>query len=113
MWNGKSWTVDKIAAPTGDAESFLFGVSCRADSSCEAVGGAGPSKATRATALAYNGKTWTAQNVPGPAAGTSSDFLGVNCLRASTCDAIGEVVGSATATPLGGLWIGSWRLVAA
>ena len=113
MWNGKSWTVDKVAAPKGGTESFLFGVSCRADASCVAVGSAGSSKATRATALSYNGKTWTAQSVPGPAAGTSSDFFGVNCLRASTCDAIGEVVGSATATPLGGLWIGSWRLFAA
>ena len=105
-----------MAAPKGDAESFLYGVSCRADGSCVAVGSAGPSAATKATALSYNGKTWTAQNVPGPGTGTSSDFFGVNCLRANQCVAIGETVSSspATVTPLGGLWNGSsWRLVAA
>jgi hypothetical protein len=116
MWNGASWTADKVAAPKGDAKSFLYGVSCRADASCVAVGGAGPSSATRATALSYNGKTWTAQNVPGPGTGTSSDFFGVNCLRANQCVAIGETVSSrpATVAPLGGRWNGSsWQLVAA
>jgi hypothetical protein len=114
MWNGTSWTADKVAAPKGDAE--LYGVSCRPDGSCVAVGGAGPSGATKATALAYNGKTWTAQTVPAPGPGTSSDFFGVNCLKANQCVAIGETVSSrpATAAPLGGVWNGSsWRLVAA
>jgi hypothetical protein len=114
MWNGTSWTADKIAAPKGGAA--LYGVSCRADASCVAVGSAGPSAATKATALAYNGKTWTAQSVPGPGTGTSSYFFGVNCLRANQCTAIGETVSArpTTVTPLGGLWNGSkWRLVAA
>jgi len=114
MWNGKSWTADKAAAPKGAAE--LYGVSCRADGTCEAVGSAGPSAAAKATALYYNGKKWTAQTVPAPGKGTSSDLFGVNCLRASECVAFGETVSSdpATATPLGGLWNGSsWRLAAA
>jgi hypothetical protein len=113
MWNGTSWTADKVTSPKGGAE--LYGVSCRADASCVAVGSAGPSAATKATALSFKGKTWTAQNVPGPSTGTSSDFFGVNCLRANQCVAIGETVSSrpATAALLGGLWNGSWRLVAA
>ena len=116
MWNGKSWTVAKVAAPNGNAASFLFGISCRPSGFCVAVGSEGPSTAARATALSYNGKKWTAQNVPGPGAGKSSDFFGVNCLRDNQCTAIGEIVspGTATATPLGGLWKGSsWRLVPA
>ena len=116
MWNGKSWTADKMAAPKGGAA--LYGVSCRPDGTCVAVGGEGPTAATKATALSYNGKTWTAQNVPGPGTGTgtSSYFFGVNCLRANQCVAFGETTSSrpATATPLGGVWSGaSWRLVAA
>jgi hypothetical protein len=116
MWNGKSWTADKVAPPTGTTESFLFGVSCRPQATCVAVGSAGSSAAAKATALAYNGKTWTAQTVPGPGPGTSSDFFGVNCLRANPCVAIGETASArtTTVTPLGGLWNGSsWRLVAA
>jgi hypothetical protein len=113
MWNGKSWAADKVAPPKGGAE--LYGVSCRADASCVAVGSADPSAASRATALSYNGKKWTAQNVPGPGKGTSSDFFGVNCLGANQCVAIGETVSSRpTVIPLGGRWNGSsWRLVAA
>jgi hypothetical protein len=116
IWNGTAWTADKVAPPNGTALSFLYGVSCRADASCVAVGSAGSSAATKATALAYNGKTWTAQTVPGPGTGTSSDFFGVNCLRANQCVAIGETLSSrlSTAVPLGGLWSGaSWRTVAA
>jgi hypothetical protein len=116
MWNGKSWTADKVAPPTGTTESFLFGVSCRPQATCVAVGSAGSSAAAKATALAYNGKTWTAQTVPGPGPGTSSDFFGVNCLRANPCVAIGETASArtTTVTPVGGLWNGSsWRLVAA
>jgi hypothetical protein len=110
LWNGKSWAADKVAPPKGGAE--LYGVSCRADTSCVAVGSAGPSAATKATALAYNGKKWTAQTVPGP----SSDFFAVNCLRATQCVAIGATVSArpSTVAPLGGVWSGSsWRLVAA
>ena len=116
MWNGTSWTADKVAAPKGDAKSFLYGVSCRADASCVAVGSAGPSAATKATALGYNGKAWTAQTVPSPGTGTSSAFFGVTCLRANQCVAISETVSSrpASAAPFGGMWNGSsWRLVAA
>ena len=115
MWNGKSWTAVKMA-PNGNAESFLYGVSCRADGTCVAVGSTGPSATAKATAVAYNGKTWTAQSVPGPGKGKSSDFFGVNCLRANQCVAIGEIVasGTPTVTPLGGLLNGSsWKLVAA
>jgi hypothetical protein len=114
LWNGKSWAAGKVAAPKGGAA--LYGVSCRPDTSCVAVGSAGPSTATKATALSYNGKTWTAQTVPGPGTGTSSSFFGVNCLRANQCVAIGETVSAhpVAATPLGGVWAGaSWRLVAA
>jgi hypothetical protein len=113
LWNGTSWAADKVAPKGGAA---LYGVSCRADNSCVAVGSAGPSAAAKATALAFNGKGWTAQTVPGPGTGTASDFFGVNCLRATQCVAIGETVSSrpATAAPLGGVWNGSsWRLVAA
>jgi len=104
-----------VAPPKGTTESFLYGVSCRADATCEAVGSAGSSAATKATALSYNGKTWTAQTVPGPGTGTSSDFFGVNCLRANQCVAIGETLSSGPSIgPLGGVWSGvSWRLVAA
>jgi hypothetical protein len=115
-WNGTSWTPHKVAVPKGDAESFLFGVSCRPGGRCIAVGSAGPTSATKATALSYNGKTWSVQSVPGPGKGKTSDFASVSCPKANECVAIGDIgpAGKAAATPLGGLWNGSsWRLVEA
>ena len=114
IWNGTSWRADTVAAPKGGAE--LYGISCRPDGTCVAAGSEGPSGAAKATALSYNGKTWTAQNVPAPATGTSSYFFGVNCLRPSPCVAFGQITAArpAAVTPVGGLWNGSsWRLVAA
>jgi hypothetical protein len=116
VWNGVSWTAHKVAVPSGDAESALFGVSCVAGGHCVAVGSVSRAKASRATALSYNGRTWSAQNVPGPGKGRSSDFGGVSCQKAAECVAIGEIgaSGKTTTTPLAGLWNGSsWKLVAA
>jgi hypothetical protein len=115
-WNGASWTAHKAAVPKGNAESFLYGVSCRPGGRCIAVGSAGPASAMKATALSDNGKTWSAQNVPGPGKDKTSDFASVSCPKAGECVALGDIgpAGQATATPLGGLWNGSsWRLVAA
>jgi hypothetical protein len=116
VWNGRSWAPHKVAVPKGDTESFLFGVSCATARSCIAVGAAGSSKGGAASALSYNGKTWSSLNVPAPGKGKSSDFEGVSCLKADDCVAIGEIgaAGKTTTTPLAGRWNGSsWKLVAA
>jgi len=116
IWNGRSWTADKVAVPPGDSLSYLFGVSCVTSRNCIAVGAAGTAKGGRGSALAYNGKTWSALKVPAPAKGKSSTFSGVSCPRAADCVAIGQTgaSGGTTTTQLGGVWNGSsWRLVAA
>ena len=115
MWDGKSWAADKMTAPEGDAEFCAASPAGRTGPASRWAARA-RRRTRKATATAYNGKEWTAQDVPGPRAGTSSDFFGVNCLRADQCVAIGETESSppTTITPLGGLWSEpSWRLVAA
>ena len=116
VWNGRSWTPHKVAVPKGDAESFLFGVSCATARSCVAVGAVGSSKGGAPAALSYNGKSWSSLRVPGPGKGKSSDFEGVSCLKADECMAIGEIgaSGKSTTAPLAGRWNGSsWKLAAA
>jgi hypothetical protein len=116
MWNGKSWAVHKVTSPKGDPLSFLFGVSCVTARNCVAVGAAGTSDSGAASALAYNGKTWSSLTVPAPGKGKSSDFSGVSCPKVDDCVAIGDIGPSAkaTPTPLAGRWNGSsWRLAAA
>jgi uncharacterized lipoprotein YbaY len=116
LWNGTSWTARTVAMPKGDTDSFLYGVSCRAGGRCIAVGSAGTATAAKAIALSASGNTLTAQNVPGPGKGKSSDFAAVSCPKADECVAIGDIgpTGKATTTLLSGRWNGSsWRLVAA
>lgn len=115
-WNGRSWAAHKVAVPKGDTLSYLFGVSCATARSCIAVGANGSAKGGVASALSYNGKTWSTLKVPSPAKGKSSAFSAVSCPTAGDCVAIGEIgrSGGSTATQLAGLWNGfSWRLVAA
>jgi len=118
VWSGTSWTAHKVAAPKGDVESLLSGVSCRPSGRCVVVGGAITAKASRAMALSFNGKTWSAQPVPAPGTGKWASFTNVSCPQANECVAIGEhgstTAGNATSTPLGGVWNGSsWKLAAA
>ena len=117
LWNGTSWTARAVAMPKGDTDSLLYGVSCRAGGRCIAVGSAGTATAAKAIALSSNGKTLTAQNVPGPGKGKSSDFAAVSCPKADECVAIGDIGPAGkvvTATLLSGRWNGSsWRLAAA
>jgi len=116
LWNGKTWAVHKVAVPKGDTLSYLFGVSCVTARNCVAVGAAGTSGRGAASALAYNGKTWSTLTVPAPGKGKSSDFSGVSCPKADDCVAIGDIGPSEGSAPtqLAGLWNGSsWRLAAA
>jgi hypothetical protein len=113
---GTAWKTASIAWPRGAASSELMAVSCPSPASCVAVGvdGLTNSGAADATALTYNGKTWTVQNnVPGPGSGEASLFGGVSCVTATYCAAsglTGRASGNA-AIPLNGVWNGkSWKL---
>ena len=115
-WNGKAWTVAKVASPKGITLSFLFGVSCPAAHTCIAVGAAGTAKSGSATAMSYNGKAWSRQAVPGPGKGKSDAFESVSCLSAANCVATGEIgtTNSSNSSPLSGIWTGkAWRLIPA
>jgi hypothetical protein len=115
-WNGKTWSEVKWAPAKGQTETGVLGVSCVSAANCMAVGAAGTSKTFAAAARSWNGKTWTALKVPGPAKGDSSDLEGISCPKAGDCVAIGEVgkSGASTTSPLAGYWNGkAWRVAAA
>jgi hypothetical protein len=115
-WNGKTWSEVKWSPPKGDTETLVLGVSCVSAANCMAVGAAGTSKSFAAAARSWNGKTWTALKVPGPAKGDSSDLEGISCPKAGDCVAIGEVgkSGGSTTSPLAGYWNGkAWKVAAA
>jgi hypothetical protein len=90
-WNGTSWARQIIPAPAGTTESDLESVSCTSAWACTAVGtylsGSGPVKVL---AERWNGKAWAIQATPNPSGSGSSVLLGVSCVSATSCTAVGS-----------------------
>ena len=83
-WNGITWTVQAVNAPDGGG---LDAVSCTSGTSCTAVG----SLSSTGLAEHWDGTSWTVQPTPVPNHGTATyaDLLGVSCLSAAYCTAVG------------------------
>jgi hypothetical protein len=117
VWNGKTWRLTRWSGPTGTTSADLYGVSCPSASRCLAVGSVGAGVRTAAAALAFNGATWTATKVPGPAKGKLSVFNAVSCPKVGDCVAIGNdgpVTASSQLGQLSGYWNAkTWQLSAA
>jgi hypothetical protein len=96
-WNGLSWS----AGTSVTGFSFVGSLSCLSAGFCEAVG-EGPSGEN---ATAWNGTAWTAQATPGP---VSNSFNSVSCNTATSCEAVGQALGSNGApVPYADAWNGS------
>jgi hypothetical protein len=114
IWNGKTWQLARVTWPKGIGFSFMFGVSCYGAHSCEAVGADGAETSSfNAAAVSYNGAAGTAQAVPAPPKGSTSEFGSVSCAPRGGCVAIGETgktTGSSHAL-MTGVWNGrTWKL---
>jgi hypothetical protein len=70
-----------------------MGVSCASATFCIAVGDATGSAGQVPLAVAWDGTSWTIQQIPSPAGGGVLD--GVSCTSASACVAVGNYFGSA------------------
>jgi NHL repeat len=92
-WNGKEWTSQSAAVPTGAKESYLEGVSCTSSTECTAVGTYVTSAGVQ-TVLAERWKEgkWTVQTTATlPAETKKSYFYGVSCVSSTSCTAAGTV----------------------
>src|SRR6185437_7169659 len=94
-WNGKAFTPQKAAVPTGLGLGILEDVSCSSPRSCAAVG---ISVSTNASASAtgtfgfaevWNGKAWSATKWTGQKGASVAALLGVSCTSAVSCVAVG------------------------
>ncbi len=93
-WNGKEWTLQSAAIPTGAKKTSLEGVSCPSSTACTAVGtyetGGG---VQTVLAEGWNGSKWSVQATAKlPAETRSSHMHGVACTSSSVCVAVGVVV---------------------
>ena len=112
-WNGATWHLQAVPAPSGAQSSLLLNVSCAA-SSCEAVGEYNDSSgATVTLGERWDGSTWHAQSTPNPARASGNSLSGVSCPSPLDCTAVGLGNGSGTPITLGERWNGTgWSLEA-
>ncbi|HEY2552639.1 MAG TPA: hypothetical protein VGI64_18880, partial [Streptosporangiaceae bacterium] len=88
-----AWHLQEPPNPAGSVGSSLSGVSCSAADACTAVGSdesvSGGQGVFTTYAERWDGSSWTIQNTP---AGTSSNLNGVDCLSATDCVAVGDIL---------------------
>lgn len=112
-WNGTTWSVQRPPAPAGAQSTSLLGVSCVSASGCVAVGSyRSTAGVVKTLAEAWNGSSWSIQPTPNPAGATAGNLLGVSCLSASACFAVGDFrSGSGVRRVLAEAWHGSsWSI---
>lgn len=89
-WNGTTWSV--LPAHAGHAVASLLSVSCVSTSACVAVGSYG-SSVKKTLAEHWNGTAWSVQSTPVVSpAGNDHALIGVSCVNATRCMAIGTTL---------------------
>jgi hypothetical protein len=109
-WNGKTWTREKATTPAG-ALVLVNDLSCVSAKSCAAAGMSTNSAGTSAYGflLVWNGKAWSESKYQGPKGDTVAFVLGVSCVSASNCVAVGAAGTSKTGAAAALSWNGkSW-----
>jgi hypothetical protein len=90
-WNGTSWSALGPPGPAGATIAQLNSVSCVATNACAAVGSYQNSTGTTFTlAETWNGSSWHITGTPNPPGSTLSQLLGVSCVSAKACMAVGN-----------------------
>ena len=112
-WNGRSWSImTSPAPPSGAFDTRLNGVSCVSSTNCFAVGAYSTAAAENTLAEHWNGKLWSIVASPNPTGADVSDLIGVSCLDAKNCTAVGIALGRNAAQALVERWNGTrWSLV--
>jgi hypothetical protein len=108
-WNGTSWSVQSVPAPTGATAAYPYGVSCTSSASCTMAGyyvnGSG---VELPFAESWNGTAWSLQTAPAPSGATATRVSGVSCTSSTACTLVGEYTNSSgTEVTLAERWNGS------
>ena len=112
-WDGTRWTIVP-SANKGATGNILYGVSCLSPRSCQAVGYYDNADGAVQTLIeTWNGVSWSI--VPSPNNGAYSNFLlGVSCVSARSCQAVGQYGNASLVTnqSLVEIWNGvAWSIV--
>jgi hypothetical protein len=114
-WNGTAWTLATVALPTSTTDANLTSVSCVATNICQLLGTAFGSPST-IFGNQWNGSTLsltTAATPSSPAVAPIPEMLGMSCVTATWCLAVGvnDAQGLTTASASSEVWNGTnWTL---
>ncbi len=91
VWNGHSWSSQRVPHPSGVPSSQLTGLSCPTTKTCSAVGASFPANLP-ALALAErrNGHSWTIEKAAEGKIQPGNALASVSCPSATTCVAVGQ-----------------------
>ncbi len=95
-WNGTAWSVVPSPDP-GSGDNILYGVSCASATACTAVGVSiqkvtGGGRTSKALVESWNGTAWSTVPTPDPG---NKTLVGVSCVSATDCTAVGSSGNSA------------------
>jgi hypothetical protein len=93
-WNGRQWTIQRIAGPSGRRHMFeLEAISCARRGVCTTVGdSADRSERSHVLAEHLAAGRWSVQRTPDPP-GLGGALFGVSCLGSGVCVAVGSQQG--------------------
>ncbi len=108
-WNGTTWAVQSVSAPTGAKATYPYGVSCTSATACMMAGYYENSSGTPVPfAESWNGTEWTVRSMSSPSGATKTWLSGVSCSSSTACTAAGEYRTSAgSEIPFAERWNGS------
>jgi hypothetical protein len=95
-WNGTAWSVVPSPDP-GSGDNILYGVSCASATACTAVGVSiqkvtGGGRTSKTLVESWNGTAWSTVPTPDPG---NKTLVGVSCVSATDCTAVGSSGNSA------------------
>jgi hypothetical protein len=110
-WNGTSWSISVVPAPSGATYSSLSGVACLTNN-CKAVGTYFNSIGVQKSfASQWLGSSWTAMAPPEPSGADTSQLRAISCVSTSVCSAVGTYHKGQDDLPHALWWNGtSWSL---
>lgn len=109
-WNGSSWSLQAIPAPSNSPYARLLDVSCASAAECIAVGYyKNTSDVWVNFSAQWKGGSWSLLTTPNIEGTTESEVTGISCTSATFCMAVGRSEGPRV--PLTMVWNGtSWTL---
>ncbi|MFA5862709.1 MAG: putative Ig domain-containing protein [Candidatus Thermoplasmatota archaeon] len=113
-WDGASWTIATSANTLAVENNILYAVTCVSASDCWAVGYYVPTGGVYQTLTErWDGSSWTVIASPNTRTADNDVLLGVMCVSASDCWAVGYYHNGANYQTLAQRWDGaSWAIIA-